>query len=315
MTITYNDLVTSMGTSEVPIMNPMTTAIWPYRAFVTMGKRPHGDNVSATFKASAIAAYGDPPSGDGTGLLSSPWEAILPWVVVSPSAANRCTNAGVMLHDAQVQYFSIAQQKWIALSSLADRYDLYEMSYFVSSNFNFDANADKVYATRYNLPLYSCVKTTGDRTSEDSGPPTTSKYRLLHNGVSTGRIAVDWDDIGGIFVSVAARMISVDGAAYNSADNELLLQVGADYYPELAYGTGAGMLTSLTGVPAVGGSGFQLIPTDGTSKHFYFVSANINDDTYFVSNSDYVLANGGSGTINAMSAATLQANVPQIMSF
>lgn len=89
--------------------------------------------------------------------------------------------------------------------------------------------------------------------------------------------------------------------------------VAGDYYPDFATGSGAGHLVNPAYVPAIGSSRLQLIPSDGSTKRLYFVSADINSNCYIEPNSAYALANGPAS--QCMSAATLQNNVPQLITF
>lgn len=114
-------------------------------------------------------------------------------------------------------------------------------------------------------------------------------------------------------MSTSMRLVSIDGAPFNSTSIEIMGQVGADYWPESDKKQGQGYLTGINQTPAVGCGSFKLIPPDGTEKRLFFVSANINPDTFIQPSSVYVLANGPAS--QCMNAATLQANVPQLITF
>ena len=81
----------------------------------------------------------------------------------------------------------------------------------------------------------------------------------------------------GLFVSVRAKLEPISGG-FNSIP-KFLLSVGAD----------------------------------GTPKRLYFVSADINNDTFVQSASSYVIANGAKS--QCMTATKLQNNLPQLMAF
>jgi len=317
-TITYADLVASMGLTETPIISPPAPGPqWPNKAFITMGNRCHGDAVSPDFAAVVKSVNADwaTPGTNGYHLLNDQWARAIPWAGIVAGANNRCTNAAVMVYDVQMQYFSVAQQKWILISTLADRIRNWTSTYYTNNYTTTDGTADATYKTRFNAPAYCPVKVIGDRAAEDTLPPTGSKYRILHSALTTGVVHPDFNipDIGGIFVSCAMRIVSADGNPLNSATVEIMGQVGADYFPQADKAQNDGYLTGIFSTPAIGTGAFKLIPPDGTEKRLYFVSANINPNTFIQNASAYVLANGPAS--QCMNAATLQANVPQLMTF
>lgn len=315
--ITYEDLVSSMGLTETTIMSvPAPGPQWPFQAFITMGNRCHGDAMSPDFLALVKSVNPDwaTPGTNGYHLINDQWNRPAPWCGIIAGANNRCTNAGVIVYDVQMQYFSIVQQKWILISALADRIRNWTSSYYTMDYITTSGTADPIRKTRLNMPAFNVVKVAGDRLSEDTLPPTTSKYRILHSGLLAGDTAFDVTDIGGIFVSCAMRIVSTDGSALNSSAIEIMGQLGADYYPQAAPNEqGEGYLTGINSTPAIGTGCFKLLPTDGSEKRLYFVSANINNNTYIQNASAYVLANGVAS--QCMTATTLQNNIPQLMYF
>lgn len=315
--ITYADLVSNMGLTETPIMSaPAPGPQWPFQAFITMGNRCHGDAISPDFlaKVKSVNPGWSTPGNNGYHLINDPWNRPVPWCGIIAGANNRCTNAGIIVYDMQMQYFSIAQQKWILISTLADRLRNWTSSYYTMDYTTTDGSADGIRKTRLNMPAFNVVKEASDRSSEDDLPPTGYKYRILHSGLLAVNTPFDATDIGGIFVSCAMKMVSTDGNPLNSSAIEIMGQVGADYYPEAPPNNqNMGYLTGINSTPAVGSSCFRLIPSDGSEKRLYFVSANINPNTFIQPSSVYVLANGPAS--QCMSAATLQANIPQLMMF
>jgi len=319
--ITHDDLVASMGLTETPIMNPPAPGPqWPNQAFITMGNRCKGDAVSPGYLNLLHTLYDTSPGSgiltpgsQGEWMVNNWWARPMPWVAIIPGANNRCTNAAILVFDTQVQLFSIAQQKWVLASNAVTKSRQWTSSYYQFDYTTVDTGADRIYKTKFNLPAYNCVKQPADRLAEDTAPPTTSKYRILHSSLIglTDSVTFDVQDIGGVFITCAVRMISSDGAALNSASVEFMAAVAGDYYPDFSTGSGSGHLVSPAYAPAIGSSRLQLIPSDGSTKRLYFVSANINPNTYIEPGSTYAQANGIAAL--TMSAATLQANVPQIM--
>lgn len=323
--ITYQSLYDSMGLTPIPIMNaPAPGPQWPVRAFITMGNIPHGASVSPSFSNTVHTLYDTAPGSgilipgsNGEWLLNNWWNKLVPWIAIIPGANNRCTNAVFLVTDAQVQYFSISQQQWIALSNSTDRSRMWTSSWYSFDYVSSLGAADLVWASSFNSPFYSCVKVSGDRASQDTLPPTGSKYGILHSGILASSSAVDISsintDIGGVFVSAAVRMATADGSALNSASVEYMAQVAADYMPEVGFGLNAGKMVNIYASPAVGASSWKLIPTDGSTLRLYFVTTNANPNTFVLPNSAYTAVNGAASI--CMSAATLQANIPQLMTF
>ncbi len=316
--ITYADLVDSMGLTETPIISPPAPGPqWPNQAFITMGNRCHGDSLSPDFVTLVKSVNADwaTPGTNGDHLLNYQWARPMPWAGIIAGANNRCTNAAVQVYDVQMQYFSKTLRKWILISTLANRRREWQSSYYTSDYTTVDGTADKIYKTKFNMAAFCPVKSGANRTAEDTNPPTGSKYRILHSALFPDDAYTNFDtlDIGGLFVSCAMRMVSSDGNPFNSSSIEIMGQVGADYWPESDKKQGQGYLTGINQTPAVGCGSFKLIPPDGTAKRLFFVSANINPNTFIQNASAYVMANGPAS--QCMNAATLQANVPQLMTF
>lgn len=316
--ITFADLVSSMGLTETKIMNdPENGSQWAKKAVITMGRVCHGAGLSPDFAAIVKSVNPDwaTPGTNGYLLLNDPWARAMPWCGIIAGANNRCTNAAVMVYDVQMQYFSIAQQKWVLMSSLADRVREFTSSYYTSDYTTTDGVADAIRLQRFNLAAYNVVKLPGNRTAQDTIPPTGSIYRIIHSSLfaETVYTPFDYQDIGGVFTSCAMRIVSSDGGPLNSSTIEIMGQVGADYWPESNKKQGEGKLLGIYQTPAVGFGAFKLLPPDGSEKRLYFVSANINPDTFIQPSSAYVLANGSAS--QCVSAATLQANIPQLMTF
>lgn len=313
--LTYSDLVDSMGLTETPIINPPAPGPqWPVKAFITMGNRCHGDALSPDFVNLIKSVYGTPPTGNGAWLIANQWARPVPWARIVVGANNRCTNAAVMVFDTQMQYFSISQQKWILISTPQDKSKLWTSSYFNSNYTTTIGTADYIFKSKFNMPAYNPVILSANRTTEDTLPPTSGKYGILYSSLLGGNSVVfNTLDIGGIFVSCSMRLISSDGNPFNSSSIEIMGQVGADYWPEIDKKQNEGYLTGIFQTPAVGCGSFRLLPTDGSIKKLYFITADINPNTFIQNLSDYVIANGLKS--QCMTATKLQNNLPQLMAF
>jgi len=321
--ITYDDLVASMGLTETPIMNPPAPGPqWPNQAFITMGNRCKGDAISPSYLNTLHTLHDTSPGSgiltpgsQGDWMVNNWWARPMPWLAIIPGANNRCTNAAFVVFDTQIQLFSKSLSKWVLASNAVTRSRQWTTSYYQFDYITLDTAADLIWKLKANYPAYNCVKQLADRTAEDTNPPTTSKYRIVHSGLSglTDSVAFDVQDIGGVFITAAVRMISSDGAALNSSHVEFMAAVAGDYYPDFSTGSGSGHLVNPSYVPAIGSSCLQLIPSDGSTKRLYFISADINPNTYIEPNSAYAQANGVAAL--TMSADTLRSNVPQLMTF
>lgn len=318
-TLVYSDFTTAMGlSSATPMSAPAPgTAQWPFKGFVVSGNRLHGDSTSASFYAAVWAAYPSGSAGDiaaRNNLLNSPFGRIAPWFLITPSANNRCTNAGFLVTDPQCQIFSISQNRWIPLTTNTDRTARPTCSYYQLANIAYDTACDIIYPNRYNWPIYNPVKVVGDRASADSSPPTTSKYRIIHSG--SARLdyqtisGIPYTDVGAVFTSYGIKMVSTDGAAFNHATNEYLCQIGTDgYYNDDALG--AGVYTGISVGPPVGASGMRMIPTDGSMNYFYMVTAKVSTDMYVDNTTVYSVANGADSVV--MTSDNFAANIPQLL--
>ena len=308
--LTYQDFVTAMGLSTGNAMNPPAPGIanWPYRGYIGLGTRLHGDAVPK-YWADKVKSLGGYPSGVNAGLLTTPWEQVAPWIMIIPDATNTCTNAVLLVYDLQCQYFNKATGKWELLSSPTDR-GIPSLDWFLTNNYDRDSTCDAIYLDSNPIIRFSPVKVAGDRVSPSS-PGEASKYRICHNGGT--RLTVDYAKFGGIFVSVRAKLQPISGNF--NATPKILLGVGADGYPRSApgNGTGNGILTGLDSLPAIGGTAPMLMPTDGSEATFIFACVKINTNTYQDNSSDYAIANGVGAMVQ--DAAQFAANIPQIMSF
>lgn len=306
--LTYQDFVTAMGLSTGNAMNPPApgTANWPYRGYIGLGTRLHGDAVPKYY-ADIVKTLPGYPSGTNAGLLTTPWEGITPWIGFMPDAANTCTNAVLRVYDLQCQYFDKNTLKWTLLSDPTNRI-FSDLVWFLTNNFARDSVCDRIYIGRSPLARFSCVKNPLYRSAFSSD---VSKYRICHYGNQV--IPLDYSVLGGLFVSVRARVEPISGGF--NATPRFLLSVGADGNPRTAPGNGTqqGILTGLDSLPAIGGTGPILMPTDGSEATFIFVAAKINNNTYQDNSSDYAIANGVGAMVQ--NSAQFAANLPQIMSF
>ncbi|MBS0424557.1 MAG: hypothetical protein JSR71_09095 [Proteobacteria bacterium] len=178
--LTYNDFYNNMGLVGKTMMNPLIGATFPVRAWIGMGNRPHGDNLAAGYKTKIAGA------ANYDKLTTRPWEDVTGWIYVHPAAENTCTNAVVLIYDFQIQWFDVTENKWkLAAADAAGQRVPLNQKWWITNTFADDGAAEKIYPTRNNIPRFSNVKLSADRSAASSDA---SKYRLIHNGISRAPI-------------------------------------------------------------------------------------------------------------------------------
>jgi len=298
-TLTYNDFYSNMGLVGTPMMNPLVGATFPVKAWIGMGNRPHGDNLSAGYKTKITGAanYAD--------LTTKPWQDVTGWIYIHPAAENTCTNAVVLVYDFQVQWFDTTQNAWKLASATAalERVPV-NQTWWTTNTFAGDGNAEKIYTNRNNIPRFSNVKLSADRSAASSD---TSKYRLIHNGIS--RAPIDWTKVGGITVMCRARLEPISGSL--NGVPSIFMHVGGDYNPKTGENTNQGVMAGVTDLPAIGAG--QLRKLELTEKTFLFTTAKINPDTYIETTSNYVTSFPAGTYPQCMTDSVFAANVPQFI--
>ena len=260
--LTYADYVAQAGLVEAPLMTPPPYQ-WTQRAYISFGNRLHGDNVNSNWKAlfSGAPYYSE--------LRSMAWSDIVGWILVQPGAANTCTNSAVQIYDFQMQIFNLDTQRWELISSPAYYRDMTTSVWYDLPTQHISYGApDLIYppGKRYNLPALSTVINPSDRLGSTSD---TTKFALFHNA-TTRSFNIDYTKIGGIAALCRAKLVSVDGNAFNGT-NQMMLCVGIDSYPTPYSIAEKGTYTTLGGnigagdttIPVVNGA---LMPAYSTVK-------------------------------------------------
>lgn len=300
-TLTYDDFYNQMGFAEATAMNPMPTAIWPLKAWISMGSRIKGDALATSYK-NYLQPLVDSTTYDA--LTTMWWSDVVGWITLIPAATNTATNVGFQVYDFQMQFFNLSTGKWELLSDATSRVAR-SMAWFYTNTFNGDGLCDNIYPGVLNIPAFCPTKSSGDRSASSSD---TSKYRICHRGVSRKQVTPNL--IGGIAIMCRAKILPISGGAFNGTA-AILMQVGADYYPEVGLYDNQGLLTGVSNIPSVGGSALKLLDT--TEKTFLYTTAKINPDTHVEPTSDYYNSFPVGTYPQCMSAETFAANVPQIM--
>lgn len=299
--LTYNDYYAQMGLVEAAIMNPVPGSTFSQKAWISMGNRLKGDALNDDW----TTAFASAPSF--ATLRSMWWTNIVGWINIYPGANNTTTNAAVVVYDFQTQIFNINTKRWELASASTDRNNR-TMVYFVTNTFAPDGSADLIYPGINNIPRFCCTKLIAP-TDRDSASSDTSKYRATHNGLS--RREVDPAIVGAVAIMCRAKLEPISGSL--NGVTEILMQVGADAYPNSTDGPNSGLLTGIPGMPAIGASAFSLIGT--TERIFLYVTSRINTSGYVETRSDYVRSLLAGTYPQCMSSALFADNVPQFITF
>lgn len=135
------------------------------------------------------------------------WPYIIPWVVVfADSVAPWPQNSRVALRDMVLAYYNLAQGKWITLYGPdlpvgGQDHDAAFTATFPNTH-QIESDGSWSYAPQYNR----CAECWGSRQQ------------------------FDISQIGGVFASVSHRIAPLNASGLN---DRWLVQIGADYYPDL----------------------------------------------------------------------------------
>ena len=299
--LTYNDFYAQMGLVEATLMNPIPGATWPTKAWISAGNRLKGDVLNDDW----VGAY--------SGLAQFPtlqsmwWSDVVGWINIQPGANNTTTNAAVIVYDFQTHIFNTTTQAWEKISSYSNRNNT-AMGYYVTNTYAYEGAADRIYTGRNNIPRFCCTKL-AVATDRDTSSSDTSKYRAVHNGLS--RQTVDPTIVGGVAVMCRAKLEPISGSL--NGTTEILIQVGADMYPNSTDIVGGGLLAGVSSVPALGASGFSLIGV--TERIFLYVTSNINANCYVETRSDYVRSFPAGTYPHCMAPSLFTTKIPQFKNF
>lgn len=301
--LTYADFVAQAGLVEAAVMTPPPYG-WMTRAYISMGNRLHGDNLNSDWKT----LYSGAPDYDT--LTAMPWTDISGWFFIHPGAANTCTNSAVRLYDFQVQMYNLTTRAWELVSDPAVNREMTVSTWYdMPTQSVSGGTTDRIYypGQRYNLPAVSTVPNSSNRSGAAELPLETTKFSSAHSAL--GRASgLDYTKIGGIAVLCRAKLISVDGNAFNGV-SQMMLAIGADAYPAPNTTPGSGILTGVGIMPSMCINAFQIVGT--TERPFMATTAKLTDDVIVQTTSDYQIANGANS--QCMDADLFAANVPQFL--
>ena len=306
-TLTYTDFYNQNGPAEYALMTPAYS--WQSKAYISMGNSMHGDNLNTNWQTlySGVANYST--------LRAMWWTDIVPWVWLHPAADNTCTNAAVQVYDFQIQIYNTNTRAWELVSTPSAGRELRTSIWYDMPTNNTSGGAcDLIYPGRYNLPAFSNVKVSGDRSAAATIPGDEAKFWASHNGVTRAAVA-DPSLIGGVALMCKAKLVSVDGAALNGTP-KIMMAIGCDAYPDHTATINTGLFTGVYISPSMVIGGFSKVTT--TEKVILATSALLRtpvSDVIVSTSSDYQQSFPAGTYPQCMSAALFAANVPQFSTF
>ncbi len=242
--------------NDAVLLNASENASWAKTGHITQGI-PRGDAGPVWWADDVV---------DETIKTSEPWNALTGWFTVFESQNNTDQNAKIYYSDFEVWLLKGSDVKsavWEQLPAMPTSWAAY-------------------YDTDIVTGLGSAL------------PDSTSGYyefqhpNILHGG--TSKVSFDGHDVLGVFVRTKAWLDSADSQA------ELLISVGADYYPTYDSSVSKGDFANANYLPGAGSSRFVYL----TTKPTWYYMANIADDT--LSNVDKqspYMKNGGKSYLTA----------------
>lgn len=172
-----------------------------------MGNDPRSSNTANWFKK----AY--------PGFINDTYmRAVLPWLVLFDGEGHAATNTRVHVRNIRAFYKSRRTGQWISYGSSpgASGYGTPKTDLFGGS-------------------LREDKRTNADGSVEIK-PPADANY-AWHGWWALGRVTIDPTDIAAMFVTLQARLVVDDAARPDDRSQaRLLVQVGADYYPDKSTG-------------------------------------------------------------------------------
>lgn len=270
------------------------------RAYITQGKRSHGDSCPSAF-VNALA------SGPSSPLATSYWDYGSPWVSVGIGNTNTTTNARIVFGSIEAYILKLSTNQWVKLEE-TDGNLKFGLNYYSLTAFGASTVADAKATGRTNIPGFNVYS---DNATRNAPNAVTTNYRVMHN-TATGRKALPGGgvDFGGLFVTCKVKVVpEIYGAALNGV-TALYASVGFDFFPNATQQLNTGEMINLGYWPGSGESEYLLLPTDGSWQRLYYIP--YMDDGAFVANtSAYAIANNKANL--CFTEVQITANPPQLL--
>ena len=258
-----DDIKSDMLLNEATLLNAPPTWGWAVGAAIGMGSAPRGD---AT-----------PPSWIPTNTdlkSSSPWNAVVPWFVIFPGTANAAKNVRIKVYGATIYFLLKSTNKWKKIDTGSGN-----PTWAQVSTPNYSSIIGKSYP-RIEADGYLSYKFDADSNPIHGGAP---RYQLSNYGI-------DPSDVNAVYVNFKTQLILDDPlGADDRSSAQILVQVGADYYPTMT--TTSADFAPVYYTPALGFSRFGLVKSLPRTHHMATISS-----ARYITPSDYVNA-GGQTTI------------------
>lgn len=221
---TYADELTAISndmnlSNEAALMNIAgdDTRTWlTSNGSVTMGYFLRGDNCPYGWAALPKNEW---TPGIEYSTDTRPWEALTPWYVTSKGVDHTATNTAINISGITMQLYDKSIGAWKTLD-------------IGTGNPTWSGNKD--YSNKGTVDRGAATKTI-----ESNGSWSLqfqSNASAIHGGVTVNEwstIIPDYNDIGGIFVSLTAKLVLIDPDGVDDRDDaQILIDVGADPWPE-----------------------------------------------------------------------------------
>ena len=239
-----NEIVNDMALlNDLPLNGAPSGPGWARGpGVVVMGNNPRG---------TATPGYWQPSNGNYKG--SNLWNGILPWMVLFDGQGNGASNTRVQMRNVKIYYRSRSTGSWQIIGSSAG----VGGSLYSKDLMNAYGDAD--------------VRAESDGVSVMPG----NSNGFFHGWWNAGQksIAAFAGDIDAIFVTMQARLI-IGPAGYDDRSSaRYLLQVGADYYPEVGMPVTSSGPLGISWLPGVGVSRAKLITNEWRSFNMASIDA------------------------------------------
>jgi hypothetical protein len=239
-----NEIVNDMALlNDLPLNGAPSGPGWARGpGVVVMGNNPRG---------SATPGYWQPSNGTYKG--STLWNGILPWMVLFDGQGNGASNTRVQMRNVKIYYRSRSNGSWQLIGSTTG----VDGSLYSKDLMNAYGSAD--------------IRAESDGVSVMPG----NNNGFFHGWWTAGQksIAAVAGDIDAIFVTMQARLI-IGPAGYDDRSSaRYLLQVGADYYPEVGMPVTSSGPLGISWLPGVGVSRAKLITNEWRSFNMASIDA------------------------------------------
>lgn len=232
----FDDIKADMLLNEALLLKAPSGAGWAKKANIGMGAVPRGD---------ATPRWWQPD--DKYYKSSAYWHAITPWFVIYPGTMHKASNVRVKLSDIRLYILKHSSNTWQQI------------------------NVDTTDPTWVHHMSYVLQSTAGEKVNKRIELDGKVSYKLnaglnpIHGGIHIYEIY--GPDVKAVYAQLTSELILDDPNKTDDREQaQLLLSVGADYYPDTNSRVGE-FTAPHNWVPAVAGSRFALIKRSPRVHH------------------------------------------------